>query len=102
MTSPFELVRPSQRTPGTMRDVPSKVDQCLFINHDKKIFCLVYIDDMIWVAPDQQRIDKVLESLKDEFEMTVEGDVMAFLAFNSNVYLAEKSRFNKLVSSKEC
>ena len=34
---------------------------------------------MVWVAPDQQRIDKVLESLKDEFEMTVEGDVMAFL-----------------------
>ena len=59
--------------------VPSKVDQCLFINHDKKIFCLVYIDDVVWVAPDRQRIDKVLESLKDEFEMTVEGDVMAFL-----------------------
>ena len=34
---------------------------------------------MVWVAPDQQRIDKVLESLKDEFEMTVEADVMAFL-----------------------
>ena len=34
---------------------------------------------MVWVAPDQQQIDKVLESLKDEFEMTVEGDVMAFL-----------------------
>ena len=59
--------------------VPSKVDQCLFINHDKKIFCLVYIDDVVWVAPDRQQIDKVLESLKDEFEMTVEGDVTAFL-----------------------
>ena len=59
--------------------VPSKVDQCLFINHDKKVFCLVYIDDGVWVAPDQQRINKGLESLKDEFEMTVEGDVMAFL-----------------------
>ena len=34
---------------------------------------------MVWVAPDRQQIDKVLESLKDEFEMTVEGDVMAFL-----------------------
>ena len=32
--------------------VPSKVDQCLFINHDKKIFCLVYIDDVVWFAPD--------------------------------------------------
>ena len=34
---------------------------------------------MAWVAPDRQWIDKVLELLKDEFEMTVEGDVMAFL-----------------------
>ena len=59
--------------------VSSKVDQCLFINHDKKIFFLVYIDDVVWVAPDRQRIDKVLESHKDEFEMTVEGDVTAFL-----------------------
>ena len=59
--------------------VPSKVDQCLFINDDKKIFCLVYIDNVVWVAPDRQWIDKVLELLKDEFEMTVEGDVMAFL-----------------------
>ena len=59
--------------------VPCKVDQCLFINHDKKIFCLVYIDDVVWIAPDRQLIDKVLESLKDEFEMTMEGDVMAFL-----------------------
>ena len=48
-------------------------------NHDKKISCLVYIDDVVWVAPDQQWIDKVLELLKDEFEMTVEGDVTAFL-----------------------
>ena len=78
-TSPLELVHPSQRTPGQRGFVTSKVDQCLFINHDKKIFFLVYIDDVVWVAPDRQWIDKVLESLKDEFEMTMEGDVMAFL-----------------------
>ena len=47
-----------------------------------KIFCLVYIDNVIWVAPDQTQIDKVLESLKDELEMTVEGDIMAFLGIN--------------------
>ena len=34
---------------------------------------------MVWVAPDRQWINKVLESLKDEFEMTVGGDVTAFL-----------------------
>ena len=39
---------------------------------------------MVWVAPDRQQIDKVLESLKDELEMTVEGDVMAFLRIQFN------------------
>ena len=30
----------------------SSVDQCLFVNMKAQIFCLVYIDDVIWVAPD--------------------------------------------------
>ena len=42
------------------------VDQCLFVNKKTQIFCLVYIDNVIWAAPDQMRIDHVLESLKDK------------------------------------
>ena len=57
----------------------SSVDQCLFVNKKAQIFCLVYINDMIWVAPDQTRIDHMLESLNDELEMTIEGDVTSFL-----------------------
>ena len=30
----------------------SSVDQCLFVNKKTQIFCLVYIDNIIWVAPD--------------------------------------------------
>ena len=29
--------------------VPSKSGQCLFINKKTKIFCLVYVDDVVWV-----------------------------------------------------
>ena len=32
--------------------VASSVDQCLFVNKKSTIFCLVYIDDVIWMAPD--------------------------------------------------
>ena len=39
----------------------------------------IFVYDVIRVAPDQMRIDKVLESLKDKLEMTVEGDVTSFL-----------------------
>ena len=52
------------------------MDQCLFVNKKSKIFSFVYIDGVILVAPDQMQIEKVLELLKDELEMTVEGDIM--------------------------
>ena len=58
--------------------VTSKVDSCLFINHQKKNFCLVYVDDVVWVVPSRVHIDKVLVSLKDDFELTVEGDIQTF------------------------
>ena len=57
----------------------SKYDPCLFFDATKQILCLVYIDDVIWVAPDEARILKVLDSLKDDLELTVEGDVSAYL-----------------------
>ena len=57
----------------------SSIDQCLFYNKQLKAFCLVYIDDEIWVAPNTKTIHKVLESLQDELEITIEGDATAFL-----------------------
>ena len=55
------------------------MDQCLFVNKKTQIFNIIYIDDIIWVAPDQMRIDHMLESLKHKLEMTIEGDVTSFL-----------------------
>ena len=55
--------------------VISKVDPCLFINHQKQIFCLVYVDDVVSVALSCAQIGKVLASLKDGFELTIEGDI---------------------------
>ena len=63
--------------------VTSKVDPCLFINHQKQIFCLVYVDDVVCVAPSHAHIDKVLASLKDDFELIIEGDIQTFWVFNS-------------------
>ena len=46
---------------------------------NKNMMCLMYVDDVVWVAPNQQWIQNVLESLTDNLEMMVEGDVMSFL-----------------------
>ena len=37
------------------------------------------MDDVVWVAPSHAHIDKVLASLKDDFELTIEGDIQTFL-----------------------
>ena len=49
-------------------------------------------------------LDLVLESLKNELEMTVEGDVMMliFLGIQSNCLPGGEIEINKLVTPKEC
>ena len=41
------------------------------------------MDDVVWVAPSRAHIDKVLASLKDDFELTIAGDIQTFWVFNS-------------------
>lgn len=53
------------------------LDPCLFIRHD--MFLLVYVDDVILVARTEEPIDKLIESMTDDLELTTEGDVTAFL-----------------------
>ena len=57
----------------------SKIDPCLLINHQKPIFCLVHVDDVIWVAPSHTHIHTLLNSLEDDFDLTLEGDIQTFL-----------------------
>ena len=40
---------------------------------------VVWVDDMLWFARDEADIDAVIESLKADFELKVEGDVSSFL-----------------------
>ena len=57
----------------------SNIDACLFINHQKQIFYLVYVNDVVWVAPSQTHIDTLINSLKDDFDLTIKCDIQAFL-----------------------
>ena len=61
-----------------------------FYQLSKENLCLVYIDDVVWVAPDQTRINKMLDLLKEELEMTIEGDVKSFLSIKYNHLLARE------------
>ena len=59
------------------------------------VFSLIYIDNVVWIAPDCERINKLLQSLKDELKMTIEGDIQASLGIqfscmpNSQIHLQQ-------------
>ena len=56
---------------------PSEHDPCLWLHED--MVCLVYVDDCIFSAKDKSKIDVMLKDLSKDLELTIEGDVSAFL-----------------------
>ena len=65
----------------------------------------MYIDDVIWVAPNTKTIHKVLESLQDELEITIEGDATAFLGIqfdhlpNGEIQLQQQGLINRVLNT---
>lgn len=59
----------------------SSVDQCLYTKTEKgkKVYLLVYVDDILVGCENEQYIDYVYQSLKKHFEITDLGDVSYFL-----------------------
>jgi hypothetical protein len=55
----------------------SSVDPCLFIRKD--IILIVYVDDCLLFARDDTTLDSFVLSLQEEFNLTCDGDVGAFL-----------------------
>ena len=56
---------------------PSTIDPCLYIKDD--ILCLVYVDDTIFFAQNDEIINDMISDLQTDFDLTDEGDVEAFL-----------------------
>ena len=62
--------------------VMSKVDPCLFLSKD--IVCICYVDDCLFFAHKQEKIDELLKSFKEDgdeynLELKVEGSVSEYL-----------------------
>ena len=70
----FETLRKSLLDRGFKQ---SEQDPCLFLKDD--IVALVYVDDVLFFARTDELIDEVIEDLKKEFDLKVEGTVTAFL-----------------------
>jgi histone deacetylase 1/2 len=82
---------------------PSPHDPCLFMS--PKVICLVYVDDCLFFSPSETNILKVLDDLKQEMNLTIEGkDVMKFLGMNvkregSTYTLTQPGLINKIIEA---
>jgi hypothetical protein len=82
----------------------SSVDPCLFIRKD--IILIVYVDDCLLFARDDTTLDSFVLSLQEEFNLTCDGDVGAFLGIQftrtstGSLELTQPGLIAKIV--KEC
>jgi len=57
----------------------SDYDHSLFINYEKQVILLLYVDDLLLAAPTKELIGWIRNKLHDEFEMTDLGPLRNFL-----------------------
>jgi len=60
----------------------SDIDPCLFIHQD--MICLVYVDDCIFFARDESKIEAMINDLKRDFKLESEGEVSSYLGIQVN------------------
>ena len=59
--------------------IRSDADHSLFINYDRKVILLLYVDDLVLAAPTADQIDWIRIKLHEEFSMTDLGELKTFL-----------------------
>ena len=82
----------------------SVVDPCLFLHND--CILVVYVNDCLLFSKEASVLDALMDSLKKEFILTMEGDVGAFLGIgikhhpDSRLELVQPGLIKKIIS--EC
>jgi len=69
----------------------SDYDHSLFINYEKQVIQLLYVDDLLVAAPRKELINWIRRKLHDEFEMTDMGPLTTFLGLEIQRKRSERS-----------
>lgn len=82
----------------------SEHDHSLFINYEKQVILLLYVDDLVVAAPTKALVGWIRSKLHDEFEMTDLGPLKAFLGLeiarnrtNRTLHLSQSQYVNKIL-----
>jgi len=80
----------------------SSIEPCLF--YSDKIVILVYTDDTIFIATDQQTLDSTLKLLREKFNLTDENDFKTFLGIHldktidGHLHLTQPNLITKVIN----
>ena len=58
---------------------PLMSESCVFVNEDKSVWIMVYVDDIAIAARSKAEIDQVARQLGSKFTLTEIGEVKTFL-----------------------
>jgi len=79
-------------------------DHSLFINYEKQVILLLYVDDLVLVAPTQALVNWIRTKLSEEFDITDLGELRTFLGLEiehnrkqRTVFLSEKKYITKIL-----
>ena len=70
--------------------IRSNSDHSLFINYERQVILLLYVDDLVLAAPTSSQIDWIRFKLHQEFEMTDLGELKNFLGLEINRYRPQR------------
>ena len=60
----------------------SEIDPCLFTGNDTSTYVLIYVDDICCIAPNEERIESIFNSLKKHLQIKNLGEIKQFLGWN--------------------
>lgn len=78
----------------------------MFLRQD--IICVIYVDDTIFFSKTNAPIEQVIEKLKENFELTDEGDVEAFLGItiprnkDGTIKMSQPGLIDQVITTVQC
>lgn len=83
----------------------SKLDNCLYIGNLKtrRVYLLLYVDDIIIAGDDKEWMQKIVDSLKCEFSMKDLGELKSFLGIKieqtpKGIFLSQRTYMENMIS----
>ena len=78
------------------------IDACLWVNKERQIICVIYVDDCLFFSKKEETIHKFIKEIESKMPMKVENSVTAFLGIKiskegNKINLAQPSLIRQIL-----